>query len=55
MDDHLERLRIAQEIPDSFGKMKARVYANAFSVLQAVLDLVRLQLVYLKTPVKLVG
>jgi hypothetical protein len=55
MSTHLERLGVAQKIPENFGEIKAAVYANAFAVLEAVLDLVRLQVVYLKTPAKRLG
>lgn len=55
MKTHIERLELSQRIPENFGKMKAIVYANAFAVLEAVLDVVRLQLVYLKTPGKQFG
>jgi len=55
MKTHLERLQVSQRIPENFGMIKATVYANAFAVLEAVLDLVRLQLMYLKTPAKQFG
>jgi hypothetical protein len=55
MKTHLQRLEIAPTIPENFGRMKAIVYADALAVLEAFLDLVRVQLVYLKTPAERIG
>jgi hypothetical protein len=55
MKTHIQRLKLSHKLPEDFGKMKAMVYANAFTVLEAVLDLVRLHLKYLKTPGKAAG
>lgn len=55
MKTQLQRLEVAPTIPENFGRMKAIVYANALAVLEAFLDLVRVQLVYLKTPVARLG
>lgn len=55
MKTHLQRLEIAPTIPGNFGRMKAIVYADALAVLEAFLDLVRVQLVYFKTPAERIG
>lgn len=48
----LERLQVAKTIPEKFGRIKAAVHVNAFRVLQAIIDLLKVQLVYLRTPAK---
>jgi len=55
MTKTLERLTLANTIPEHFIDMKTVVTVRACGVLEAILNLVGLQLVYFKTPTLRLG
>ena len=47
--NELERLKMARRIPDEFHVVKGAIFANAFGVFEAMLNLIGQQLAYYAT------
>lgn len=53
--DELERLKLAKKLPDDFKDIKETIHANAFGVLEALLNLIGQQLTYFATAAGILG